>query len=114
VSPTPDIVAGKPVHVLAVTTRLPDPLPDDHVLLPWDRQGKARSGLRRKCAAVTSWRATITADDVTQVVGILPPQVIAEILGKIAAATPRKPDASGDASKGSASTPPASAPGLGH
>jgi len=43
VSPTPDIVAGKPVHVLAVTTRLPDPLPDDHDLLPWDRQGAVRS-----------------------------------------------------------------------
>ena len=60
------------MQVLAVTTRLPNPLPDDHVLLPWDREGKARSGLRRKCAAVTSWQAEIAVGDVQQVVGILP------------------------------------------
>ena len=53
VSATADIAAGQPVRVVAITTRLPTPLPDDHVSLPWDRQGKARSGLRRKCAAVT-------------------------------------------------------------
>ncbi len=56
VTPTADINAGKPVRVVAITTRLPNPLPDDYVLLPWDRQGKARSGLRRRCAAVASWR----------------------------------------------------------
>ena len=54
VTPTADIQAGKPVRVVAITTRLPDPLPEDHVLLPWDQQGKARSGLRRRCAAVAS------------------------------------------------------------
>ncbi len=52
VTPTGDITAGRAVRVVAITTRLQNPLPDDHVLLPWDRQGKARSGLRRRCAAV--------------------------------------------------------------
>ena len=41
-----DIAAGKPLRVVAITTRLPKPLPDDHVLLPWDPQGKARSCVR--------------------------------------------------------------------
>jgi len=40
VTPTADIHAGKPVRVVAITTRLPNPLPDDYVLLPWDaREG---------------------------------------------------------------------------
>lgn len=47
VSSTAEIAEGKPLHVLAVTTRLPSPLPD--------------------------------------VVGLLPPATIDELLGKIAA-----------------------------
>ena len=106
---TADIAAGKALRVLAITTRLPDPLPDDHVLLPWDRQGKARSGLRRPCAAVTSWRAEIALGDVQQVVGILPPKVIADLLAKVAAAMPPSANSGGNASDGS-STPPPVAP----
>src|SRR6266849_5974303 len=89
---TADIAAGQLVRVVAITTRLPTPLPDDHVLLPWDRQGRARSGLRRPSAAVASWLAEIPVGDVQQVVGILPPKAIAEILAKIAgASTPSSP-----------------------
>ena len=88
ITPTADITAGKPVRVVAITTRLPDPLPDDHVLLPWDRQGKARSGLRRRCAAVASWQVEIPVGDVQQVAGILTPTVIGELLTKVAAALP--------------------------
>ncbi len=40
------ITAGQPVRVVALPTRLSSTLPDDPVLLPWGRQGKARSGLR--------------------------------------------------------------------
>jgi hypothetical protein len=72
--------------VVAITTRVPDPLPDDHVLLPWDRQGKARSGWRRRCAAVAGWQVEIPVSDVQQVVCILPPTVIGELLTKVAAA----------------------------
>ena len=85
ITPTADIVADMPVRVAAITTRLLTPLPDDHVLLPWDRQGKARSGLRRRCAAVASWQAIIPVGGVQQVVGILPPGVIGELLTKVAA-----------------------------
>jgi hypothetical protein len=84
VTPTADIAIGRPVRVMAITTRLPKPLPDDHVLLPWDPEGKARSGLRRKCAAVTTWQAEIVVDDVQEVVGLLPPAVIADLLVRAA------------------------------
>jgi hypothetical protein len=59
------------MRVVAITTRLADPLPADHLLLPWERQGKARSGLRRRCAAVASWQAELVVGDVQQMVGIL-------------------------------------------
>jgi hypothetical protein len=91
VTATADIVAGKSLHVVAITTRLPTPLPDDHVMLPWDRQGKARSGLRRRCAAVATWQATIALGDIQQVVGILPPVAISELLTKVAHATNAPP-----------------------
>jgi hypothetical protein len=88
VTPTANILTGKPVRVVAITTRLPNPLPDDHVLLPWDRQGKARPGLKRRCAAVASWQAEIPVGDVQQVVGILPTPVIGELLAEVSAALP--------------------------
>ena len=59
--------------MVAITTRLLDPLPEDHILRPWYRQGKARSGQRRRCAAVASWQAEIAVGDRQEVVGILPP-----------------------------------------
>jgi hypothetical protein len=81
------------------------------VLLPWDRQGKARSGLRRRCAAVATWQAEIAVGDVQEVAGILPPTVIGELLGKVSAAVlalPERPAArpSGPAT-GPAGDPPA-------
>ena len=114
VTPTANIDAGQPVRVVAITTRLPDPLPEDHVLLPWDRQGKARSGLRRRCAAVASWQAEIAVGDVQEVVGVLSPAVIGELLRKVSAAL--SPPAEGhtpgpgDPPAGPSGDPPAAAP----
>lgn len=87
VTATADIAAGQPVRVAAITTRLTSPLPDDHVLLPWQPEGKVRTGLRRKCAAVATWLAEISVGSVQKVVGILPPAAITELLTKISAAS---------------------------
>jgi hypothetical protein len=106
VTATADIAAGKQLRVVAITTRLPTPLPDDHVLLPWDRQGKARSGLRRRCAAVAGWQAVIPVGDVQEVVGILPATAIGELLVKLAALSP-PPAPPGDT--GGSAGPPAAA-----
>ncbi len=97
VTPTAEIAIAGSVRVLAITTRLPDPLPADHLLLPWHRDGKTRSGLRRKCAAVTSWQAPVRVDGVREVVGILPPNVIDDLLTKIAAYM--QPSPAGEGSK---------------
>ena len=85
ISPTAQITTGATIRVVAVTSRLPDVLPQDHVLLPWHPQGKARSGLRRRCAAVVTWQAVVPVEKVQEVVGILPNDVIAELLAKVKA-----------------------------
>lgn len=77
-----DATSSQPLPVAAITTRLSSPLPDDHVLLPWDPQGKARSGLRRKCAAVASWVAEVALNDVQQAVGFLPGAVYRGTVGQ--------------------------------
>lgn len=99
VSATVDIAAGRPVRVAAITTRLTSPLPDDHVLLPWQPEGKVRTGLRRKCAAVATWLAEISIGDVQEVVGILPPATITELLAKIAALSPHLGSSADEASE---------------
>jgi len=62
-------------------------------MLPWDPQGRARSGLRRPCAAVATWLAQVPLEDVRDVVGFLRPTVMDELLAKIAAASAVPPAA---------------------
>jgi hypothetical protein len=57
VTATDQIQADRPLDLIAITSRLPDSLPDDHVLLPWHAQGHPRTGLNRRSAAVCSWPA---------------------------------------------------------
>jgi len=111
VTATADIAADKPVRVAAITTRLGKPLPEDHVLLPWDPQGKAQSGLRRPCAAVATWLAQIRLTDVREIVGLLRPKVIDELLAKIAATSVPPPAATiaDDAAPAGPSTEPSAA-----
>lgn len=52
ITSTEEIVAGKPFVVVAVTTKFADPMPADHVALPWQRERKVRTQLRKPAAAV--------------------------------------------------------------
>ena len=87
---TPDnrITVSGPLEVVAVTSRLPDPLPDDHVLLPWHPRGHPRTGLNRKCAAVCGWAARIAVGDVRSVAGLVPGPVLLDILSRIPPSPP--------------------------
>jgi hypothetical protein len=107
VTATGDIAPGRPLRVLAITTRLPSPLPEDYVLLPWHRQGNVRSGLRRPCAAVATWQVEILAGDVQQVVGVLPAAVIEELLAKVVGAAPPASDEASGEPAADAPIPPA-------
>lgn len=48
VTPTEQIGGSSALHAVAITSRLIDPPPTDHVLLPWHAQGHPRTGLNRK------------------------------------------------------------------
>ena len=52
VTPTDEIDETGSVETVAITTILPDPSTDDHVLLPWQRPDHPRAGLNKRCAAV--------------------------------------------------------------
>src|SRR5690242_5073743 len=85
VTPTDRITDDALVDIVAITSTLPDPIPADHVLLPWHAQGHPRTGLKRRCGAVCSWRAGILPDEVQNVAGSVPGPLMVEILKKIAA-----------------------------
>src|ERR1700685_3930742 len=77
------ITPGGPLEVVAITSRLPDPLPDDHVLLPWHAQGHPRTGLNRKSAAVCSWMGQIAESDIKNVGGAVSGVTLAIIAAKL-------------------------------
>jgi hypothetical protein len=101
-----------PFDVVAVTSRLADPLPADHVLLPWHPRGHPRTGLNRRSAAVCAWLAQVAESDIQDVGGIVPGPVLSVILAKVAAALspPDSPPDSPSSSPDATATDPPNAP----
>jgi mRNA-degrading endonuclease toxin of MazEF toxin-antitoxin module len=112
VTATDQLTAVGPFDVVAITSRLTDPLPEDHVLLPWHPQRHPRTGLNRRCAAVCTWLAQIVANDILDVAGIVPNSLMATILAKVAAALapPPPPEGGSGTAPNDASTDPPAAP----
>lgn len=52
--------------VVAVSSTLPDVLPDDQIELPWHPQGHPWTGFRRRCAAICRWLLRIPASAVVE------------------------------------------------
>jgi mRNA-degrading endonuclease toxin of MazEF toxin-antitoxin module len=77
------IATDRTLELVAITSRISEPLPDDHVLLPWHAQRHPRTGLNRKCAAVCSWLCTIAPADVKDTAGLVPGAVLLQIMAKI-------------------------------
>ena len=104
VTPTNRITPGGPLDVVAITSRLSNPLPDDHVLLPWHPQAHPRTRLNRRCAAVCTWVARISDIDIQDLGGVVPAPLMQSILAEVAALRHPRPappaDASGDSPRG--------------
>src|SRR5260370_24016161 len=83
VTPGDRIRPSGPFEVVAITSQVPQPLPDDHVLLPWHPRGHPRTGLNRKCAAVCSWFARIVPDDIQGVAGLVSGPCLLDILSRV-------------------------------
>ena len=84
VTPSNRITPTAPLNVVAVTSRLSEQLPNDHILLPWHAQGHPRTGLNRRCAAVCTRVARIRHEDIRDVAGVVPGAIMLEILSKVA------------------------------
>jgi mRNA-degrading endonuclease toxin of MazEF toxin-antitoxin module len=84
ISETSEIEAEGLIACVAITTMVPDKVPDDCVLLPFDPTGKSRSGLKKRCAAKCSWLFEIEKDDIEKYLGILSPQKLREVLDCVA------------------------------
>jgi mRNA-degrading endonuclease toxin of MazEF toxin-antitoxin module len=85
VTPNDRITPTPLLDVIAVTSRLSEPLPPEHVLLPWHARGHPRTGLNRRCAAVCTWVARIKHEDIQEVAGVVPGAVMLEIVSKVTA-----------------------------
>lgn len=92
VTPDDRLSTSGPLEVVAITSQLPQPLPADHVLLPWHAQGHPRTGLIQRCAAVCTWLTRIQRDDIQKVAGIVPGAILHDISKRIAAVQPGQPD----------------------
>lgn len=83
VTPTDRITPEGPLDVVAVTSRLSEPMPAHHVLLPWHPKGQTRTRLNRRCVAVCTWVARLTRSDIREFGGVVPGQVLLEILTRV-------------------------------
>jgi hypothetical protein len=105
VTPSDRISSAMPLDVIAVTSRVPEPLPHDHVLLPWHAQRHPRTGLNRRCAAVCTWVIRLRHTDIREVAGIVPGTVMLEILSKVTAPLSPPADPSDEAGGQSSGSP---------
>src|SRR5687768_3386092 len=71
-----EIVAGGKVVGVAVTGTFAEPLPPECVVLPWNRQGSASTGLRKKCCAVCNWLVPLYAADLEDTGKYVPKNVM--------------------------------------
>jgi mRNA-degrading endonuclease toxin of MazEF toxin-antitoxin module len=81
VSRTDEIHAEGKIDCVAITSTIPDKLPDECILLPHQPAGRTRTGLKQRCAAMCSWLFEITEDKIEKYIGVLPPKHLQEILG---------------------------------
>jgi mRNA-degrading endonuclease toxin of MazEF toxin-antitoxin module len=72
--------------VVAISTQLPDPLPDDYVLLPYMDPRHPRTGLNKRNAAIGGWVEVIEESRIIRKLGHVPGKQIkalTEILARL-------------------------------
>jgi mRNA-degrading endonuclease toxin of MazEF toxin-antitoxin module len=83
ITPTNAIRTDKSFEAVAITTTFPKQLPDDHILLPYQRTGHPYTGLNKKAAAVCSWIVSVAHGDVVRPKGYLPAAYLYDVLKKV-------------------------------
>lgn len=78
-----DITADGRVVAVAISSTFTEPLPPEQVELPWEPQGRAVTGFRRRCVAVCRWAIDVAADDVEPTPGHVPPAIMRQIIEQV-------------------------------
>jgi mRNA-degrading endonuclease toxin of MazEF toxin-antitoxin module len=78
VTPNEAMAADEPLVGVAITGT-PDPPTGFEVPLPWQAQGRSRTGLDKPNAAVCCWFVTFTPADVIDAIGHVPPEPMRRI-----------------------------------
>ena len=86
-TPDPELAAGFPIVVAALTSTLPNPLTADYVILPYKNPpGRhQKTGLTKKAAVVCSWVVPITRNQIQGRSGFVPPDFMSVVQLKTAA-----------------------------
>jgi mRNA-degrading endonuclease toxin of MazEF toxin-antitoxin module len=79
VTPEHEIGPGRDLIVVCISTTIPDDPPSHHVLLPWQREGRARIGLNKRAAAICDWLTKIPESDVIESMGFAPSEQLRQI-----------------------------------
>jgi hypothetical protein len=83
VTATQDIKPDEPLVVVAISGEFRE-LPAEHyVKMLWHRAGHPKTKLYKPCAAICSWVKSISAADIEEFGGVVPPQHLAKILDKV-------------------------------
>lgn len=80
ISETKQIQTDGRIACVAITSSLPDKIPEDCVLLPFHPAGKVRTGLQKRSAAVCSWLFDTSEDEIEKYIGIVPSELMKEII----------------------------------
>ena len=83
ISRTEEIRSDGQIACVAITSSIPKKIPADCVLLPYSAGGKSRTGLKMRSAAMCSWLFATTEEKIEKYIGIVPSQLLQEILAGV-------------------------------
>jgi hypothetical protein len=84
VTPPAEIGATGDVQVAAITTLIGQAPFSETVELPSDPAGHPATKFKKPCEVVCSWVVSVPVADVRDSGGVAPPNILAEILAKVA------------------------------
>jgi len=83
ITATDEIVMDAPVVGVAVSTLVREPLPADHIELPWHIHGHPSTGLRKRSVAVCRWLVEVHPSDLEPTDAYVPSKTLLRILESV-------------------------------
>ncbi len=78
-----DIRPDGELLVVGISTLLDAVPPENKVELPWERQGHTRTGLKERCAAICTWKDSVSVASIKGYAGIVPARQLLAILDRV-------------------------------